>query len=221
METKYRQMDNAARPVPKPEPVRDIGVLMIHDALEDAGQLRQFATRLHQEGCAVMCVDLNGYVPVDRFDRKPVWQRWLEQAQAGYQALSHRCVKTVVLGSGHSCGIACVIAEQYPVDGLILVGGGLKKKAFTLAAGPAHRASYQLARLARNNLFSIVCPILSLVPEFCGAYAASSANMYKLGTRSEDVTIKRLEGADVSKLWTDCENSVAAPVRTFLTRLEV
>lgn len=217
VEAKYERMDLEAKPEPVPEPTGKMGILLIHDADKSPDQLEDFEKRLRGEGYITFLTDLTGYVPVDRFDRKPLWQRWLEQAQTGYQLLSERCEKVMIMGTGLSCPLACVVAEQYPADALALVGGGLKPSRITLFSGGAKGASFQLARLAKNNLFSIVCPIMCIVPENCGEYTADSADMYAIASRSDDVRTEKIAGVDVSGIWTDCENRLVEAVRDFFT----
>ena len=219
VEEKYKKLD-AERPAPEPEMGGKWGVLLIHDPQAGPGQLTAFAGRLKRGGIAAECADLSSYVPRDQFDKKPLWQRWLEVAQEAYQRLAARCEKVMVLGTGLSCPLACVIAEQYPVDSLVTVGGGMKPVASALLAGGAKKASYQLARLAKNNMFSIVCPILALVPEKCGAYTPQSAQMYRTHSRSDDVRVEKLPGADVAFLWTGDEKKLFEAVTGFLSGIE-
>jgi hypothetical protein len=212
---KYDRMDSEAKPAPEPEPTGERGILLIHDAGESPEQLNAFAAILRREGYVAECVDLTGYVPVDRFDKKPLWQRWLEVTQGAYQRLSERCQRVMILGTGLSCPLACVISEQFSVDALMLVGGGLKTAGFTFFSGGVKSASFQLARLAKNNLFSIVCPILCIVPEGCAPYTVDSANMYALATRSDDVRIEKNPGDDPLKIWTNCEKQLLEAVKGF------
>ena len=215
VKAKYDKMDSAARPAPEPEHTGERGILLIHDAGRSPDQLKAFSELLRTDGCVTECVDLTGYVPVDRFDKKPMWQRWLELTQDAYQRLSERCERLLVLGTGLSCPLACVIAEQFPVDALALVGGGLKKPGLNVFSGGVKGTSFQLARLAKNNLFSIVCPVLCLVPDDCAPYSAHSANMYALATRSEDVRIEKFPGDDVSHIWTNCEKALFEAIKGF------
>ena len=219
VEEKYNRMDEKRRAEMEaaPEPTGEWGLLLIHDAAEEASQLAGFAAKLCRRGMVSENVDLTSYIPTDRFDKTPLWQKWLTVAQLSYQRLTERCEKVIVLGTGLSAPIACVIAEQYPVDGLAIIGGGLKKEGLCLKNGGVKGTSFQLARLAKNNLFSIVCPVLALVPENCAPYTAQSADMYRIATRSESIRTERFPGTNPSDIWTKCEESLLDAIQGFFT----
>lgn len=208
---KYERMDRLTRQ--QQEPVRrETGFLLLHDVQSDAQQLRPFAQRAREAGYSTEVVEVLGYREKDPFDRTPQWQRRLEQAQTGLQQISRYAKKVVVLGVGDSCPLAALIAEQYPVEGLVVVGGGLKNRPGSVFSD---RASARLSSLARNNLFSVVCPVLALVPEECGRFTPRSASLYQTNTRSDRVEVEPLPGTDVRTLWTEREQSLEERIFAF------
>ncbi len=207
VEGKYEEMDR--KKLAEPEPVRDTGLLILSD--EDGDGLRHFARRMEAGGFAVERADLLGYVPIDRFDRTPGWQRRLTQAQIAYTVLRKRARRVAVLGYGQSVPLAALIAEEYPVEALIAVGGFSGD-----AGGEAKRAPGRVRRIAKNNLFSIVCPVLTVLAGDMSPRAAASAKLFASHTRARDVQCLEMRGAMMSKLFTENENEMAEAVFEFL-----
>lgn len=206
VEVKYEEMDR--RKLAEPEPMRDMGLLIVAD--EDEEGARRFAKRMEAGGLAVERADIRGYMPIDRFDRTPEWQRQLTQAQTAYQSLRKRAERIAVLGFGQSVPLAALIAEQYPVDALISVGS------FGVGRGAGRRAPSRVLRIARNNLFSIVCPVLTVLPGDLSPRAATSVAVFGTRTRSRDVRLLEMRGAKMANLFTERENELAEAVFEFL-----
>lgn len=118
VEEKYNRMDDEKKAEIEPEPTGYRGILLIHDAAENAKQLEGFAEKLKAKEIVADIADLDAGGNKGMFDRTPQWQKWLEAAQNAYQSIAERCEKVIVLGTGISCPLACVIAEQYSVDAL-------------------------------------------------------------------------------------------------------
>lgn len=215
VEVKYDAMDRVAKEREQAPGVRELGFVLLHDSAADEGQLRPFAGRAKAADCAVELVKVNGYRPRDRFDRTPQWQRRLEQAQAGYLSVSERAGRVVVVGAGESCPTALILAEQYPVDALVLVGGGPRTRPF------ADRNLSRLCSIARSNLFSVVCPVLSLVPEDCGRLSPAAAADYQRYTRSSRVVHHPLAGKKDTDVWTEMENELTNRIFAFLRGVDM
>ena len=152
------------------------GCLLLHDLTATEQQLGGLCEALEGEGYPVSLPNLFGFSPRDQYDRTPMWQRWLTQAQEAYVELRRVCARVTVIGAGYGGVIATVIAEQYTLDGLILLGcvakpvraGDAVKRFLPFVpldgADPAKNVRCldvgRLARLANNNLFSIVNDVL-------------------------------------------------------------
>lgn len=208
VEVKYEEMDR--KKLAEPEPVRDMGLLILSD--EDGEGLRRFAKRMEAGGLAIELANVLGYMPIDRFDRTPGWQRRLIQAQTAYMNLRKRAQRVAVFGCGQSVPLAALIAEEYPVDALIAVGG------FSGSEGEraGKRAPSRVKRIAKNNLFSIVCPILTVLTGDMSPRAVSYASVFGSRTRSRDVQCLEMRGAKMANLFTERENELAEAVFEFL-----
>ena len=103
-------------------PMAAQGCLLLHDLTASEGQMLSLCHALEEEGYPVSMPNLFGFVPRDAYDRTPHWQRWLNQAQEAYVELRGVCERVTVVGAGYGGVIATVIAEEYSVDGLVLLG---------------------------------------------------------------------------------------------------
>lgn len=209
VETKYDEMDK--KKLAEPKIVLDKGLLLLGEDGNDPG-LRGFARRMEEGGLAVERANVLGYEPCDRFDRTPEWQRRLVQAQNAYTDLRQRARRVAVLGFGQSVPLAAMIAEMYPVDALLAVGAFSGNP----RAEAGRRAPARLRRIAKNNLFSIVCPILTVLPGDLSPRAASSARVFATRTRARDVRCLELRGAKMANMFTERENELAEAVFDFL-----
>lgn len=214
LEQKYDKLDKAAKPAEDVEE-REQGILLLHHADVEAAQANKFVLAAQAAGFAAESVALSA----ERCDsaqkeRVAVWQRLLEQAQAGYLRLGEHACGITVLGTGDTAALATIIAEQYPVEALMVVGAGPVMKPFA-----GNRTFSRIASLARNNLFSIVCPVLVITPDDCGAYRAASAKLYEESTRSNSVTLETVSGLSVSRMWTEREQELEKRIFRFLKEL--
>lgn len=214
LEQKYDKLEKAAKPSEDVEE-RQQGILLLHHADVEAAQAKKFVLAAKAAGFAAESVALSA----ERRDsaqkeRVAVWQRLLEQAQAGYLRLGEHARGITVLGTGDTAALATIIAEQYPVEALMVVGAGPVMKPFA-----GNRTFSRIASLARNNLFSIVCPVLVITPDDCGAYRAASAKLYEESTRSNSVTLETVSGVSVSRMWTEREQELEKRIFRFLKEL--
>ncbi len=210
VEVKYDAMDRVAKEREQAPGVRDLGFVLLHDSAADEGQLRPFAGRAKAADCAVELVKVNGYRPRDRFDRTPQWQRRLEQAQAGYLSVSERAGRVVVVGAGESCPTALILAEQYPVDALVLVGGGPRTRPFR---GPESLPALQ-HRPGQSVLRGL--PGAFAGAQDCGRLSPAAAADYQRYTRSSRVVHHPLAGKKDTDVWTEMENELTNRIFAFL-----
>lgn len=213
---KYEKMDREAKKQEETPVSRETGLLLLPDSRTGTDQFRYFAQQAKQVGFAVRNVDVTGYVPKDRFDRTPEWQRRLDQVQGAYVALNEYARHTVIVGVGDACPLATVLAEQYPVDALVLVGEG---PALRFGQGVGRSAERRLCSIAKNNLFSVVCPVLVLSPKDVGPYRPNAAKLFDTCSRSDRVEIEPVDAADASAPWTQKEGVVQRRILEFAGRI--
>lgn len=214
LERKYEKMEKAVKPAEDVEE-REQGILLLYHTDVEAAQAKKFIAAAKAAGFAAESVALSTEKREQaQKERVVMWQQLLEQAQAGYLRLSEHARGITILGTGDTAALATIIAEQYPVEALMVVGAGPVMKPFAVK-----RTFARLASLARNNLFSIVCPVLVITPEDCGAYRAGSARLYEESTRSDAVTLETASGVSVSQMWTEREQEMEKRIFRFLKEL--
>jgi hypothetical protein len=212
---KYDALEKAQIPAEDLE-VREIGILVLRGADVDKKQMEIFIRNAKAKGFAAELVDLEKY---PSFDNRPVkkvpdWEKEMDKAQTGYMMLTEHARRIAVLGAGDTAPTATLIAEQYPVDALVVVGQGPSVKPFT-----TKRTVAKLAGVAKNNLFSIVCPVYCISPEQETTFKSSGAQLYQDSTRSDDVQLETVAGMSVSGMWIDCEHELETRIFDYLTRL--
>lgn len=212
---KYDAMEKAGKAIEDIE-IREIGILILREADVDKKAVEKFAAAAKASGFAAEVVDLEKYPSFDNppSARVPNWEAVMDKAQMGYLMLSEHSKSIAVFGTGDSAPAAVLIAEQYPVEALMIVGQGPQTKPFT-----SKRTVAKLAGVAKNNLFSVVCPIYCISPENDPTFKASGARLFQDNTRSEDVQLETVSGMSVSAMWTDCEQEIEKRIFEFLTRL--
>ncbi len=211
---KYEALDKARKPAE--EPRRDIGILILHSGDVDAEKLRIFAKNAKQNGYAAEITDIEKHPVYAGKPTKhvPEWEENMDKAQQGYLMLCDRCDRVVVLGTGHAAPTATLIAEQYPVEALVIVGQGPAAKPFT-----PKRTVAKLAKVAKNNLFSVVCPVYCISPEEDNVFKANAAELFHTNSRSVDVKLETVVGTSVSGMWTECEHELETRIFDYLVKL--
>ena len=190
------------------------GCLLLHDLTAAEAQMADLCSCLEDAGYPASVPNLFGFTPRDAYDRTPMWQRWLTQAQEAYVELRGVSEKVTVIGAGNGGVIATVIAEQYSVDGLIVLGcvsrptaaaaslrrwlpfvslEGAPREVHTLDIG-------RLVRLANNNLFSIVGDVLVVQAMNDALYSPRGGEQLLAGVRSGRRESLALEGATVADM---------------------
>lgn len=214
VEQKYEKLDRAAIPIDDIEE-REKGILLIYHSDIEAEQAMRFAKSAKAAGFAVEAVALKLDKAHDITQKRtPDWEKLLDQAQAGYAELSRRARSLNIVGTGDGAVLSIIIAEQYPVDSLAIIGAGPAMKPFAGNSGFA-----KLAKLAKNNLFSIVCPVMALTPEDCGAYKPSSVKMFIEMSRSDDVRLDEYPGMSVPEMWTKREHELENRIFAFINEI--
>ena len=214
LEIKYEELERAKKTREELEE-RDIGLLILRGSDVELDKIRKFSTAAWNAGYSPEVVDL-GVIPAEHNPREriPMWQKMLDRAQMGYLKLSERAKHIVVMGTGSTAAAATVITEQYPMDGLVIVGEGPATRAFS-----ADRATARIASIAKNNLFSIVCPVFMIVPGIPGEYKAGAQKMFEESSRSDDVRIEHIDGMSAAQIWTDREQDMEKRIFSFLSDL--
>lgn len=212
---KYDALEKAKKAAEDVE-VRDIGILLLRSDDVDIEKMRLFAANAKRNGFAAEMVDLEKHIVPGAAPTKrvPEWERVMDKAQLGYVMLSEHAERIVVLGAGCSAPIATLIAEQYPVEALVIVGEGPAAKAFT-----PKRTAAKLASVAKHNLFSIVCPVYCITPEKDDVFKSGSAQLYHSSTRSDDVRLETAPGMSVSGMWTECEHELEKRIFEYMNAL--
>jgi len=212
---KYDMLEKAQKAAEDVEE-RDMGLLILRGADIDMDKVMRFAAAAKAAGFAAEVVDLEKKPSLSNKPEKkiPDWERCMDAAQLGYVMLTEHSRRVAVVGSGETGPTATVIAEQYPADALVVIGHGPQTKAFT-----SKRTVATLAKVARNNLFSIVCPVYCISPEDDSLFRPGSASLYNDETRSDDVRIEIVAGKSVSGMWTDCEQELETRIFDYLMQL--
>jgi len=211
LEIKYEEIERSKKTQQELEH-RDVGLLILCSGDVDMAVMRKFNTAVWNAGFSPELVDISiNVVDHDPKVRIPEWQKSLDKAQFGYLKLSERVKQLVVLGVGRAAAAATVLTEQYPVDGLVIVGEGPAVKTFC-----RDRAVAKTAYIAKNNLFSIVCPVYVIAPGVPGDYKAGSCRMFEQLSRSEDVRIDEMPGLSVAQIWTEREQDMENRIFGFL-----
>jgi len=122
LEVKYEEIERSKKTQLELEE-RDTGLLILGGGDVDIAILRKLSTAAWNEGFSPEVVDISEtFADHNPRERIPMWQKALDKAQFGYLKLSERVKRIVILGTGRSAAAATVMTEQYPVDGLIIVG---------------------------------------------------------------------------------------------------
>ncbi|MBQ4088439.1 MAG: hypothetical protein IJC56_00975 [Clostridia bacterium] len=211
LEVKFEKMERAKKTQEELEE-RDIGLLILRGADVDMAAMRKFGNAAWNNGYSYEVVDLSES-PVDHNpkERIPAWQRALDKAQLGYLKLGERAKHIIVIGTGVTAAAATVITEQYPVDALVIVGEGPATKTFA-----KDRVTARMASIAKNNLFSIVCPVYIIAPEITGDYKPGSSSMFEESSRSDDVRVEHISGMSAAQIWTEREQDMEKRIFGFL-----
>ena len=95
------------------------GILLLHGFCGSAAQMRYLAGELHQRGYTVCVPLLPGHGTTVDDMLQVTFLDWLDCARRAYAALRRECQQVIV--AGHSMGgvLALLLAEEYPVDGVI------------------------------------------------------------------------------------------------------
>lgn len=114
--------DGAVAVQHRPNPGADFTILLSHGNAEDLGHLQPLITRIHAAGFAVIAYDYRGYGQSS--GPRPSEARAVEDAEAVYRYatrdLGVEPGRLIVHGRSLGGGPTLVLAERYPVGGVVL-----------------------------------------------------------------------------------------------------
>ena len=208
--------------------------LLLHDLTATERQMEDLCRALEGRGYPVGVPNLHGYAPKGEYDRTPMWQRWLEIAQEAYVQLRRISEGVTVIGAGYGGSIATVLAEQYSADGLVVLGsvarpvalaGRLRRWIPFLPLEGADKGisaldAGRLIRLADNNLFSILAPVLVIQAMGDPAFSPRGGEALLAGVRSKRKQALEVEGATVRDMCADYAVEIRGAVLDFLSGKE-
>lgn len=99
------------------------GVLMLHGFTSTPAIFREIAARLHKELGHTIHAPLiagHGTSPADL--EKTDWHDWYQSVQEAFLELRRTTVRQYIVGASFGSNLACVLAAQYPVDGVVCIG---------------------------------------------------------------------------------------------------
>ena len=206
------------------------GCLLIHDLATGERQMERMCHFLEGEGYPVNVVNLFGYASSGEFDRTPMWQQWLTQAQTAYVDLRRVCQRVTVVGAGEGGVIATVLAEQYSVDGLVVIGSVARpaaaleaiRRRLPFVREPGAREGVRsldvgrLVRLSENNLFSILADVLVIQAMGDARYSPRGGEVLLGGVRSKRRERVELQGATVRQMCASHAEQIEEALSRFL-----
>ena len=112
------------------------GVLLIHGFCGSAAQMRFLAEGLHKSGFTVCVPLLPGHGTNVRDMRCATFRDWHAAMRSAYTALRSECETVTV--AGHSMGgvLALLLAEEYPVDGVVALSAPMRLTGFRRLLAP-------------------------------------------------------------------------------------
>lgn len=102
------------------------GCLMLHGFTGTPGHLRYLGERIQQAGYTVNAPLLPGHgTTVEEMNQVP-GSRWLAAARTEYSRMRAKLDKVTVIGLSLGGTLSVILAEEYPVDGLIAMAPAIK-----------------------------------------------------------------------------------------------
>lgn len=160
---------------------RDFGVLLLHGFTAQAEQMREIAQSLNAQGFTVRAPMLPGHGEGAEALENVTWRDWLACARQEYTLLRQECGKVAVAGLSMGGALAAILAEEYPVEALVLFSPCLRMKQGTAWAARIVRIGkvykmdgegrrefplwkgydvWRLAAKAMMSAFAVTCPVL-------------------------------------------------------------
>lgn len=192
------------------------GVLLLHGFTADPRQMSELAGLLHEAGYTVRAPLLPGHGGGAEALRGVTWRGWLQFVREEYTALKRRCGRVAVAGISMGGALAALLAEEYPVDALVLYSPcvRMKQKSACIAriAGlidlyrldEAGRRVYplskgydlwRLAQRAMHNAFAVTAPALVFQSARDDAVDMRGAKLFCGGVSSEEKEYILLENS--------------------------
>ena len=106
----------------------DFGVLLLHGFTANAQQMGELAQRLHERGFTVSAPMLPGHGGAPEDMENVTWRDWLACVRQEYTFLRQKCARVAVAGLSMGGALAAIVAEEYPVDALVLFSPCVRMK---------------------------------------------------------------------------------------------
>ena len=100
-------------------PGNKMGVVLIHGYLASPEQIRELAKYLHEHGCSVYAVRLEGHGTSPKQLTSVSWHEWMDSVMRGYRIIQQRCHRVVIGGFSLGGALAMIAAAR---DGIALDG---------------------------------------------------------------------------------------------------
>lgn len=139
---------------------KERGCLLLHDVCGGAEQMRWLGEQLNRRGYTVCAPEWEACGETFHFPRASNWRKWLDSARQAYAGLRTHCEAVSVLGAAGGGALAVILAEEYPVERLVLASPEMWPDVEVGGAGRWARGC--MMRRARENLFAVVAPTLVL-----------------------------------------------------------
>ncbi len=164
----------------------EFGILLLHGFTASDGQMRELAEALGEQGFTVRAPLLPGHgAPAEALENVS-WYDWIAAARRDYTELCAKCSRVAVGGLSMGGALATLLAEEYPVEALLLYAPCVKMKQKTAwaarlakpvrlyAKNAAGERSFPLSKgydlwkltvRAMMGAFSVLAPTLIFQPE--------------------------------------------------------
>lgn len=102
------------------------GVLLIHGLAASPYEMSFLAEYLHRKGLSVYNVRLAGHGSKSENMAAFTYKDWYDSVRYGYFLLKNNCDQVYVIGQSNGGLVAAAVAQNNPVDGLILISPAVK-----------------------------------------------------------------------------------------------
>jgi len=97
-------------------------VLLLHGFTSTPVVFEELAVEINKLGYTVYAPLIAGHGTSPEDLEATTWKDWLLSAQEGYERLHLESKHIFILGASFGCNLACLLAAEHKIDGLILVG---------------------------------------------------------------------------------------------------
>lgn len=96
-----------------------VGVLLIHGFTGSPAEMLPIKDVLVDEGYSILGVRLKGHGESPEAMEKTTWRDWIDSSIGGYQQLSSKCERIIVIGLSMGAILALYLAQQFKVEGVV------------------------------------------------------------------------------------------------------